>query len=207
MYLQYGCGLTTPKEWVNYDISPTLLISKVPIIGNILSRKNIIPDWPSNVKYGNIIKGLPEPDNSCDAIYCSHVLEHLSLEDFRVSIRETQRLLVKNGTFRFVLPDLEKITLDYIHSDKTEASLTFMKNLYLGQEKREKGFKGLIKYMFENSSHRWMWDYKSIENELKNAGFHKIRRADYGDSSDRMFKLVETEERWRNCLGVECNKI
>lgn len=81
-----------------------------------------------------------------------------------------------------------------------------MEDAYLGQKKRQKGLKGLLKCIFENSSHRWMWDYKSIKNELVNAGFIKIRRAEYGDSSDRMFELVEAEGRWKNCLGVECNK-
>lgn len=110
MYLQFGCGLDAPKDWVNYDVSPTLLLRKIPLFfGTFLSSKRIIPDWPHNIRYGNIINGLPEPDSSCDAIYCSHVLEHLSLEDFRVSLIETHRLLVNNGIFRFVLPDLEKL--------------------------------------------------------------------------------------------------
>ena len=24
IYVQYGCGLCAPKEWVNFDVSPTL---------------------------------------------------------------------------------------------------------------------------------------------------------------------------------------
>jgi hypothetical protein len=51
-----------------------------------------------------------------------------------------------------------------------------------------------------------MWDYPSIENELRQAGFQKIRRANYGDSEDSMFRKVEEKERWEDCLGIECVK-
>jgi hypothetical protein len=51
-----------------------------------------------------------------------------------------------------------------------------------------------------------MWDFKSISEELKQAGFIKIRRANYGDSDDKRFLEVEDSERWTNCLGIECMK-
>ena len=51
-----------------------------------------------------------------------------------------------------------------------------------------------------------MWDYKSIEQELKDVGFIEVRRAQFGDSSEPMFKEVEEKARWDNCLGVECRK-
>ena len=59
---------------------------------------------------------------------------------------------------------------------------------------------------FGNSQHLWMWDYKSISSELETTGFINIRRAKFGDSIDPMFKDVEDEGRWVNCLGVECRK-
>jgi hypothetical protein len=31
IYIQYGCGLSAPKEWTNFDVSPTLRIQKLPI--------------------------------------------------------------------------------------------------------------------------------------------------------------------------------
>jgi hypothetical protein len=51
-----------------------------------------------------------------------------------------------------------------------------------------------------------MWDYKSIVYKLQNADFVSIRKAEYGDSLDAAFTEVEDEERWRNCLGIECTK-
>lgn len=65
LYVQYGRGLSAPIEWKNFDVSPTLRIQKAPLIGGLLKgRLNVV--FPSNVLYGDIIKGLPIQDNSCD---------------------------------------------------------------------------------------------------------------------------------------------
>ena len=86
-YVQYGCGFSAPSEWINYDASPTLYYERIPIIGKLYTRNNI--RFPENVKFGDIIKGLPEEQDSCDGVYCSHVLEHLSYEDFIIAIKNT----------------------------------------------------------------------------------------------------------------------
>lgn len=206
MYIQYGCGLKAPESWMNFDASPTLILNKIPVLGSLLSKREIIPNWSNNVKYGDIIKGLPVPNNTCKAVYCSHVLEHLALEDFRIALKNTYKLLEKGGTFRFVLPDLDSLAREYINSKEDNASLEFMYKSYLGKESRPSGLRGLLKCMLGNSSHLWMWDYRSISKELSHVGFRKIRRAEYGDSSDCMFDKVETKGRWINCLGLQCKK-
>jgi len=49
-----------------------------------------------------------------------------------------------------------------------------------------------------------MWDYDSLNLELIKAGFHSIRRAEFGDSSDAQFSAVENIERWTAAVGIEC---
>jgi SAM-dependent methyltransferase len=202
-YIQYGCAWTAPEGWRNFDASPTLRFERLPLVGKMYTRNH--SRYPKNVEYGDIVKGLPVPTDICAAVYCSHVLEHLSLEDFRMALQNTYRILRSGGLFRLVLPDLEYSIKKYIASTTDDAALNFMKETYLGQERRSRGFKGVIS-LLGNSQHLWMWDYKSIEAELGNVGFKNIRRAQFGDSSDYMFKLVEDKGRWDDCLGVECNK-
>jgi SAM-dependent methyltransferase len=173
-YVQYGCGLSAPSKWENFDSSPTLRIEKIPLIGYLYSRRN--PLFPPNVNYGDVVKGLPFPPFSCEAIYCSHVLEHLSLDDFRTALENTNLLLKPGGIFRFVLPDLEYCARKYINDTSSEAASTFIRETYLGREFRERGLKSLAKSFFCNSLHLWMWDYKSIYPELESAGFIEIRK-------------------------------
>lgn len=203
-YVQYGCGWSAPREWRNFDASPTLRFERLPLIGRVYTKNK--SRFPNNVEYGDIVKGLPIPADSCEGVYCSHILEHLSLYDFRIALQNTKKIIRPNGIFRLVLPDLEWSAKHYSQNASDEAAYEFMKETSLGQEKRARGFRGLISTWLGNSQHLWMWDYKSIKLELENAGFVGVRRASLGDSSDPVFNIVEEEGRWANCLGVECRK-
>ncbi len=203
-YIQYGCGMSAPEGWRNFDASPTLRFERLPILGHIYTKNEA--RFPKGVEYGDIVKGLPTPDNSCDGIYCSHVLEHLSLDGFRTALRNTYKALRRGGTFRLVLPDLEHSIKKYLSNDSNEAAMEFMRETSLGHERRAIGLLGLVSSWVGNSQHLWMWDYKSMGLELRNAGFVNIRRANFGDSSDPVFSEVEDRTRWDDCLGIECQK-
>ena len=203
-YVQYGCGWSAPSEWRNFDASPTLRFERIPLSGRLYSKNKA--RFPENIEFGDIVKGLPVPDSYCAGVYCSHVLEHLSLEDCRAALRNTLRILQPSGTFRLVLPDIEHSVRLYLANSSNDAALQFMKETYLGHERRASGLKGFVVSWLGNSQHLWMWDYKSIQVELNNAGFVDIRRATSGVSIDRAFQDVEDCGRWNDCLGVECKR-
>lgn len=204
-YVQYGCGLCAPSNWRNFDASPTLRLQKLPLIGSLFCG-NEYPIFPKNVEYGDIVNGLPIQAESCRAIYCSHILEYLAVNDFRIALRNTHSYLMKEGIFRLVLPDLETLVKAYIRNEEWNASILFMENSCLGKKVRSKGLKGFLREWLGNSSHLWMWDFKAINVELKSAGFREIRRAQFGNSKDQLFNEVEDARQWNNCLGVECIK-
>ncbi|MBB3057109.1 class I SAM-dependent methyltransferase [Mucilaginibacter gotjawali] len=205
-YVQYGCGFSAPGEWVNYDASPTLRFERLPIFGRLYTRNK--QRFPANVKYGDIVKGLPEQPGSCDAVYCSHILEHLAYEDFLTALKNTFNILKPGGTFRGVVPDLKAAVQDYISGyDTTEAPANeLMHDTMLGVENRPKSLSSNIKGMYGNSKHLWMWDYKSLEYELKKAGFINIRPCTFGDSGDPVFKFVEEEGRFYKAAAFDCQK-
>jgi SAM-dependent methyltransferase len=203
-YIQFGCGHCAPAEWRNFDSSATLRFEKLPVAGKLYSKNE--NRFPANVEYGDVVKGLPVAPNSCQGIYCSHVLEHLALDEFRIALRNVFNLLQPGGTFRFVLPDLEYYIQQYNQDSSPDAALKFMEAAHLGMEKRPKGLVSVLYEWLRTSAHLSMWDYKAMEAELKQAGFVDIRRAAFNDSSDEMFKIVEADNRWLNCLGVECRR-
>jgi ubiquinone/menaquinone biosynthesis C-methylase UbiE len=207
IYVQYGCGLSAPDGWYNFDASPTLRLQKIPIAGKAFKKK---VDFPKNVRYGNILKSLPGiKENSCDGIYCSHVLEHLSLNDFHIAIRNTYRLLKPGAIFRCVLPDLEYSINQYAEDLKTKpesASGEFLSATMLGLKDRPKKFKDFIISFMGNSHHLWMWDQYALKNELEKAGFVNVRKCSYNDSKDSNFQLVEDESRFINAVAFEAFK-
>ena len=207
IYLQYGCGLSAPQEWNNFDSSPRLRLQKIPVL-NLISGKKVI--FPSNVKYGDILKKLPGIElNSCDGIYCSHVLEHLALADFRKALQKTFDYLKPGGIFRCVVPDLEFSILEYIKNCKETpdtASIEFLNTTMLGVQKRSTSLYDLLSTSLGNSHHLWMWDQYSLKNELKKIGFINIRRCAFNDSTDKMFQFVEEKFRFIDAVAFESVK-
>lgn len=203
-YVQYGCGLCAPAGWRNFDASPTLRFERIPLVGSLYTRN--ASRFPDNVEYGDIVKGLPVADGSCRGIYCSHVLEHLALDDFRRALRNTHRILKKGSCFRLVVPDLARAINTYIADENPDAAIVLLKDTYLGMEERTHGIRGIAHAWLGNSRHLWMWDYKSIAKELQETGFVNIRRAQFGDAHDERFEQVEDRGRWEGNLGVSCEK-
>ena len=203
-YVQYGCGWQAAPEWRNFDASPTLRFERIPVLGKLYTRN--AERFPENVEYGDIVKGLPIVPDSCSGVYCSHILEHLALEECRAALRNTFRILRPGGLFRFVVPDLEYLARQYVENPSAEAALLFMRETGLGYENRSHGLKGLLISWLGGSQHLWMWDYKAIEPELLGAGFVAIRRAGLHDSANSKFNALEDASRWNNCLGIECRK-
>lgn len=206
LYVQFGCGLSAPPSWENFDASPTLRAQRIPGFGALIRRSARYPVFPDNVRFGDIVAGLPVEAGTCDAIYCSHVLEHLALGDLRIALKNTFGYLRPGGVFRLVVPDLARLCRDYLDSADDGAALDFMEHAHLGSKERERGVSGLLRSWLGNSVHLWMWDYKALSRELRSAGFSGIRRAEYGDASEKKFREVEDQGRWNGCLGMECVK-
>src|SRR5580704_184417 len=131
LYVQYGCGLCSPEGWLNFDASPTLRLQKIPVMGRLAPVK-----FPASVRYGDIRKGLPVADGSADGVYCSHVLEHLALEDFRKALKNTFRILRPGGAFRMVLPDLKLLATEYLARSEPNAAMRFMESSLMGRNSR-----------------------------------------------------------------------
>jgi hypothetical protein len=204
-YVQYGCGLSAPPEWINFDCSPTLRAERFPVVRSILAavRKPLFPD---NVRFGDIIRGLPLPSRSCRGIYCCHVLEHLSYHDFEVALANTLKLLTPGGVFRCVLPDIRALAAGYLRSEEEDACIRFMSSTHLGTDVKPRGFRSFMQNWLGNSRHLWMWDERGVRQKLRDAGFIDIRPMKFGDSEDKMFQLVEHEERFLYSVCLEARR-
>lgn len=97
--LNIGCGNRYHPQWTNID--------------HIAPSTDIIAH--------DIISGLPFADNTFDAVYHSHVLEHLPPEAAKSLLRECHRVLKPNGILRVLVPDLEFSARLYLQT-LTEAS-------------------------------------------------------------------------------------
>ncbi len=90
--LNLGCGQRFHPDWENVDLSPARPI----------------------VHQHDLRKGVPYPDQTFDAVYHSHVLEHFPRRLAPMFIGECYRVLKPGGVMRVAVPDLEQITRAYL---------------------------------------------------------------------------------------------
>jgi len=202
--VQFGCGHVAPSGWLSFDASPTLRFERLPGIGRLYTRN--AARFPSSVRYGDIVRGLPLADRSCALVYASHVLEHLALDDLRVALQNTRRYLREGGLFRLVVPDLEQLAARYVAGARArdpEAAMAFLEHSGLGRATRPRGLAANLTAALGNSAHLWMWDEASLTRELTRAGMRDPRRAQPGDYGDRAFADVELPDRTEGALILE----
>lgn len=111
--LNVGCGLNFHPDWINIDIYPR----------------------DRRVQKIDILKGLPYPESSIDLCYSSHVLEHLSRKDAIDFIFECKRVIKPGGILRLAVPDLERISRDY---------LTILKDVKGGASNKSKEYEWIM---------------------------------------------------------------
>jgi len=128
---------------------------------NVDIREDINPDLVDDVfKLKNIKQG------SVDLIYTCHVLEHADRQEAKDAMKRWHEILKKGGTLRVSVPDLEAIFEYYIcHKD-----LRALECLLYGSQKHPYDF------------HYTGWDFKSMERDLKEAGFSSVKRYDWRDT-------------------------
>lgn len=93
-YLNLGCGNHYHLAWNNLDFGAR----GTEVIGH------------------NLLQGVPFADNTFDAVYHSHVLEHFVAEDGQRFMSESYRVLKPGGVLRVAVPDLEQIVQVYLQN-------------------------------------------------------------------------------------------
>ncbi len=132
-----GCGVIALPGWENYDKSPVQLLRKFPLLLKLLVALKVltpghIQTWPDSVQRKDLTKPLPLADGSVGAIYSSHMLEHVFLDDARKLVGECFRVLAPGGIVRFALPDGELWARQLVESSG-DAAAGFHYNELAGQ--------------------------------------------------------------------------
>jgi hypothetical protein len=198
--VHFGCGDSIGASWKNFDVSPMLMIERIPLIGSLLHKAlGGGTPFPREVIYGNIAEKLLVPEGTAHAAYASHVLEHLTLEEARRAVRHTFRMLRPGGMFRVIVPNLRSRAERYLQdleAGDPEAASNFMRYSLLGLEQRPRGMIRTLRRAFSGTPHLWMWDTVAMRAELERAGFVNVRECKFGDAEDPAFRELEREDRF-----------
>lgn len=188
--LNLGCGTTVVQGWDNIDRSPNLILDRFRPLKRGLYRFGVISaehmiEWPPGVIRHDVRKGLPYPDGSVDAVYSSHMLEHIYLDEARRLLREAAGVLRIGGIIRLALPDSEVLAKALVESDTenaAEAARQFNLGLRAHPSDRPTGRKRLTAMLGANI-HLWQPTPALVSEFLEEAGFHDVFRYDYREGS------------------------
>jgi SAM-dependent methyltransferase len=198
--LHLGCGpLVKPSRWKDLDGSWNLRMSKLPKLIRTPVLKLLGNDfkWPKHVGYLNITERLPYAEGSVDAVYASHVWEHLYFEEALAATKEVFRVLKPGGVLRLVVPNLEYFIERYQQA-KGDAAATRELNraLHFRQTSRSHRLAArLYSALADFHSHKYMYDPPALVQVLEDAGFEYATQMEPFKSRIAEIDDVEIESR------------
>lgn len=189
--INIGSGISGAPGWINIDNSPTVFLSRIPVV----RRMSRIPHWPADVRRVDARKGLPFRDATVGYIYSSHTFEHFTWEEALEVAKECLRILQPGGVLRIVVPDLGVLIRDYLRDASPLASHSFLHRLSLGHD--------IFDLLHPGSHHSQMFDEKSLVHLFQEAGFASPAVMAFGQSLIPDIAQVELDSRKRESLYIE----
>ena len=176
--LHLGCGKRNFPNFINID-----------------SARYKHLDFCTSVDNLNFI-----PQNSCDYIYASHVLEYFDFESAKKILNIWRKLLKKHAMLRISVPDLNSLIKVY---NKTKDIKKIIGPMY-----------GKINNNNSFIYHKFLYDFKTIFKLLKSVGFRKIKKYDwrktfhskFDDHSQAYFPHMDKKNGIQISLNIECIK-
>ncbi len=172
--LHLGAFDQAHEGWVNTDITPHLLVARIPGLPWALHRAGVIDSRRyaahrdgtfRSLRYLDLSRPFRFPDGYFECAFTAHVLEHLHPDVAESCMREVHRVLAPGGIVRVSVPDLDRIVEDYDPSDPE----AFLWGIYQGRGRRDMG----------TARHWWHYNAGSLAALLRRVGFVEVQRCEY----------------------------
>lgn len=172
MKIHFGAFNCPVDGWVNTDITAHLFLARVPLLPWLLHKAGKMPaaryqDHVSGafrkLKYMNVGKAWPFADGSAEAIFSSHVVEHLPLHVAKACMKSAHRVLKAGGVLRITVPDLDRHIADYT----PESAFEWAENFFEAADTSAKNI------------HHFMYNDHGMSRLMRDAGFTNINRVSY----------------------------
>jgi SAM-dependent methyltransferase len=171
--LHIGAFDVVHDGWLNTDVTPHLAIARVPGLAAALRRAGRLSDerWSAYrdgtfraLSYLDLAQPLPYPDAAFEAVFGSHVLEHLTPAEAESLLGELHRVLRPGGIVRIAVPDLDRVIAEYDPGHPDE----FLFGMWQGRDR-------------STSRHRhwWLYNERSLRDLLTRTGFADIGRCEF----------------------------
>jgi predicted SAM-dependent methyltransferase len=168
--LNIGCGTDYKKGWINIDNNSDNNIDKLDL------------NW-------DLRNPLPYKKNSVDYIFNEHFIEHLTVEEAQVVIKDLMRVLKPGGVLRIAMPNLAETVDDYLNLPiKDDPVIKRFKLTYI-KTRAER-----INIAFREWGHKWLYDAEELKRRLREAGCKNIKQCQLRKSTHVNLRNLEVRE-------------
>ncbi|HEY1358856.1 MAG TPA: hypothetical protein VGF21_11175 [Thermoleophilaceae bacterium] len=133
----------------------------------------------------------PFAPGSVSHVYGDNMIEHVPIDGARALFSHAMTAMAPGGRIRLVTPDVEKCAEVYLErGDLARAQL----DAHRGAGTRVEHFVDILRGVFVEYEHDrgYAWDFESLGEELKAAGFVSIERCELQESSDPVLRGLES---------------
>ncbi len=172
-----GCGMTPTPGWTNFDNSFSLRVSRFPGLEAVLRSLRLAGEperayigfcREHDIAWADATRRLPFDDAAVDAVYSSHMLEHLDRDGADRFLREVRRVLRPQGALRLAVPDLELLARAYCRNGDADG---FLRGSYLCVPQPRGVLQRLRAAAVGPRHHQWMYDARSLSALLQRHDF------------------------------------
>ncbi|HET9074374.1 MAG TPA: methyltransferase domain-containing protein [Solirubrobacteraceae bacterium] len=175
--------------WINTDVTPHLVLARIPGAGALLHRVGRLSSERyaayrdgrfARLRHLDLTRRLPFPDGVLAAVYSSHTFEHLQRDAAERAIAECHRVLRPGGVLRLAVPNLDNIVAHYDPADPD----AFVYGIFQGASARDN----------RHARHWWHYNAVSLGARLRAAGFSEVTQCDYRQGRCPDLERIEYRE-------------
>lgn len=145
--------------------------------------------------YWDLRYGIPFADNSVDAVYSSHLFEHLAYEDGQKLLREALRVLKPGGTFSIVVPNARLYVEHYVGERELPEEFFGWSPAYNGTTRID----ALNYVAYMAGEHKYLFDQENLLHILAAAGLEGVTAREFDPETD----LAERDYESLYAIGVK----
>lgn len=210
--LNIGCGQSPTPGWINYDNSPSVRLARWPALAGLLARLGLIDGHglafveasrAHGIRYCDAARRIPHDDGSVDAIYASHMLEHLDRVEARAFLAECRRVLRPAGILRLAVPNLRNAAYNYLRLNDADG---FLRHLQFDLDKPRGPVAHLRRMLTGGRGHHWMYDADSLVALVAGLGFADVELLEEGRTRIAEPGDLDLNEREADSLCLEARR-
>jgi predicted SAM-dependent methyltransferase len=175
--LALGSGHHPPPGWLATDLDP-----------------RVAP----GVIFLDVTEPFPFPGAAFDRIHSEHLIEHVSLVSGRAMLAECRRVLRPGGRLRIATPDLARLAslVASLAGPSPEGAdyIAWIARTF-SDARLEARPADVLNHGMRAWGHVFLYDEKSLRDELARAGFTAVTRQAMNESDDPALRGLETHAR------------